>query len=62
MIETKRDYLNGWNASERGSTNALENADRRGVSTTWYDGYYDHATGRDKGHTLTCPKKDHGYC
>lgn len=62
MAQVERDYRNGWNASLRGSANALESADQRGVSTAWYDGYFDHATGRDKGHALKCSKKDHGYC
>lgn len=43
-----RDYVNGWNASERGSDGALDRADGRNVSHAWYDGYQDSAVGRPK--------------
>lgn len=42
------DYRAGWAASERMSEGALDRADSRNVSHAWYDGYHDHAAGRDK--------------
>lgn len=47
-VQYTRDYLSGWNASERGSEGALERADDRNVSHAWYDGYHDNAAGRPK--------------
>lgn len=46
--EYARDYVNGWNVSERCSDGALDRADLRGVSDAWYDGYHDSAAGRPK--------------
>jgi hypothetical protein len=49
-----RDYRLGWNAYERGSQDALERADDRHVSREWYDGFFDAAAGRPKGHSKHC--------
>lgn len=46
-----RDYMAGWNASVRapyGDGLTLERADDRNVSHAWYDGYNDHACGRER--------------
>lgn len=59
--EQERNYRRGWNASRQGG-NALENADMRGEPSSWYDGYYDNAAGRDKWHSLTCADPSHVTC
>ena len=46
-----RDYRNGWRASPNGG---LDEADFRGESDAWYDGYFDQACDRSKYHTLFC--------
>lgn len=65
----ERAYRNGWRASERtgGATgrdgrSPMERADDRDAPAEWYQGYLDHAAGREYGHTLTCPDHDSGAC
>jgi hypothetical protein len=60
--EYRRDYLNGWRVSERCAEGSLDRADARNVSHAWYDGYLDHATGREKWHIPNCPTHDTGTC
>lgn len=48
----KQAYINGWNAWQRGSVDALEKADARQVSAGWYDGFFDADAGREKGTLL----------
>jgi hypothetical protein len=37
----RKAYNLGWAAGVRGNPTALENADDRGVSRDWYDGFFD---------------------
>ncbi len=53
-------YHRGWGASVRGSDGTLDRADGRGEHEAWYDGYYDHATGRSKWHSRDNRDED-GY-
>ena len=59
MTESHRSaYRRGWSASARGSEGALERADHRGEVDAWYDGYLDHAAGRERYHLETCQDRD----
>ena len=60
--EYKRDYNRGWRSSSNysGSDGMLDRADARGESDAWYDGYYDHAAGREKWETpQACGIEEH---
>jgi hypothetical protein len=46
--EYRREYDNGWRASQRCTEDALEQARDRKVSHAWYDGYEDYAVGNAK--------------
>lgn len=62
----KTDYRRGWAASIRGAlsdsgmSTPLDRADARNERDAWYDGYMDHATGREKWHMLFC--QNHEQC
>lgn len=52
LQDYRKAYNRGWLASSRftgrSSVSPLERADDRGEPSAWYDGYHDHAAGRDK--------------
>lgn len=57
--EYRRNYNRGWRYSQR-PTATLDHGDANGEPDSWYDGYLDYATGREKWHLLHC--QDHGDC
>ena len=58
--EYRAAYNRGWRASATTTGGALDRADARREPDAWYDGYLDHAAGREKWHLLHCP--DHNRC
>lgn len=59
----RRAYANGYRVGMKPGLNSLESADDRNAPEEWYDGYYDAAAGRPRGHLITCTDRDlHETC
>ena len=60
--EYRKAYERGWRYSHRDSA-TIEHGDRTEQPDAWYDGYLDYACGREKWHSLKCPRTDtHSQC
>lgn len=53
-------YNRGWRSALAEGGFPLDNADARNEPSAWYDGYYDHAAGREKWHLPYCAAHHNG--
>jgi Spy/CpxP family protein refolding chaperone len=51
-MSTRTDYRNGYRAGQRGTFDALQRADARGVSDAWRLGFFDGEAGEPMFHSL----------